>query len=197
MPRKKQLENYEQKLRESFDQWQHLYEYGGQDPFWPGGTNINLVRNHILYYKRQIEETMEQGAYPEIYHRALPPEVPGDYMAKPDEIREKARASLSLYLANQDYQYLARYVDRLNPKDEKNLCVRNVLHYATGLETAINEDDLITMRRHRNPDTYLSSFQSCAKKVRELKPTENEQVSLFCVYDDLDGEDIGGEELEM
>lgn len=197
MARKKQQEDYEKSLRESFDRWQFIYEHGCNDPGWPDGTNLNLVRNHILHYKRQIEETMEPGAYPEIYHRALPPEVSGDYMAIPNEIKDKARASLALYKTDKDFQFLAQRVDRLNPKDAQKLCVRNVLNYAVGLEMAINEDDLVTMRRHRNPETYLSSFKSCAEKVRELKPPENEQISLFHVYDDFDEQDMDDEELEM
>jgi hypothetical protein len=197
MAKKKQQEDYEQKLRDSFDHWQHLYEYGGQDPSWADGVNLNLVRNHIYYYKRQIEETMEPGSYPEIYYRARPPEVPNDYMARAGEIREKAQVSLSLYRADKEYRFLARRVDLLDPKDEKRLCVRNVLNYAAGLEMAIQEDDLVTMRRHLNPDSYLSSFKSCAEKVRDLKPPENEQLSLFHFYDGYDGQDMDEEELEM
>lgn len=197
MAKKKQQEDYEKQLRESFDHWQNLYEYGGQDPFWPDGVNLNLVRNHIYYYKRKIEETMEPKAYPEIYHRARPPEVPDNYIARADEIREKANASLALYLSDGNYQYLSKRIDSLDPKQAKELSVRNVLGYAAGLEIAIEEDDLVTMRRHRNPDTYLSSFASCAEKVKNLKPPENEQISLFHSYDDDDEQDMDDEELEI
>lgn len=55
----------------------------------------------------------------------------------------------------------------------------------------------MTMRRHRNPDSYLSSFKSCAEKVRELKPPETGQISLFHIYDDFDEQDMDDEELEM
>lgn len=197
MAKKKQQEDYEQQLRDSFDHWQHLYEYGGQDPSWPDGVNLNLVRNHIFYYKQKIEETMEPGAYPEIYHRAVPPEVSSDYMARSDEIRETAKASLALYLSDENYQYLSKRIDSLDPKQAKQLCVRNVLNYAVGLEMAIKEDDLVTMRRHRNPDTYLSSFASCAEKVRNLKPPENEQLNLFYSCDDYDEQEVDDEEWEM
>lgn len=197
MAKKKQQEDYEKQLRASFDHWQNLYEYGGQDPFWPDGALLNLVRNHIYYYKYKIEETMEPKAYPEIYHRAIPPEVPKDYIAGADEIREKANASLALYLSDENYQYLSKRFDSLDPKQAKQLSVRNVLNYAVGLEIAIKEDDLVTMRRHRNPDTYLSSFASCVEKVKNLKPPENEQISLFHFNDVYDEQDMDDEELEM
>lgn len=106
MARKKQQEDYAAKLRESFAHWQHLYEHGGNDPGWPDGVNLNLVHNHIIYYKRQIEETMKPGAYPDIYYWATPPKVDNNYMARPDEIRERARESLVRYLTDKDYQFL-------------------------------------------------------------------------------------------
>lgn len=195
MARKKQQEDYEQRLRDSFDHWQHLYEYGGQDPSWPDGTNLNLIRNHIYYYKHKIAETLAPGTYPEIYYRAVPPEVANDYMARSEEIRETAKASLVLYLSDENYQYLAKRIDSLNPQQAKQLCVRNVINYAAGLETAIKKDDLVTMRRHRNPDSYLSAFASCAEKVKNLKPPENEQLNLLYSSDDneQDMEDEGWE----
>lgn len=197
MAKKKQQEDYEQQLRDSFDHWQHLYEYGGQDPSWSDGVNLNLVRNHIYYYKRKIKETMAPEAYPEIHHQATPPEVSDDYMAGSDEIRKTAKTSLTLYLSDKNYQYLSKRINSLDPKQAKQLCVRDVLDYAAGLEMAIKEDDLVTMRRHRNPDTYLSAFASCAEKVKNLKPPENEQISLFHFYDDDDEQDRDDEELEM
>lgn len=197
MARKKQQEDHVQKLRESFDRWHFIYEHGCGDPTWPDGTNLDLVRTHIQIHKQQIEKTMEPDAYPDIYYRALPPKVSQDYMAKPDEIRAKAKVSLALYKTDEDYHFLARRVDGLNPKDEKRLCVRNILNYVVGLEMAISKDDLVTMRRHGDPETYISSFRSCAEKIRELKPLENEQISLFSIYDDYDEQDMDDEDYEM
>lgn len=51
-----------------------------------------------------------------------------------------------------------------------------------GLEQAIASDDLISMRRHENPDRYIESFLECAEKVKSLKPIENEQLSLFNMF---------------
>mgnify|MGYP000847428258 CR=1 FL=1 len=197
MAKKKQQEDYEKSLQESFDRWQHIYEHGCQDPFWPDGTNLNLVRTHIYIYKNKIEETMKPDTYPEIYYQAAPPEVSNDYIAKADDIREKAKASLALYLSDKDYQYLSKRVDGLDPKQEKKLHVRNVLNYALGLEMAIREDDLVTMRRHRNAENYLPSFKSCAEKVRNLKPPENEQINMFFTYDSYDEPDMNEDEMEI
>ena len=61
------------------------YYYNGcSDPFWANGVNLNLVRNHIIYYKRQMQKISEEyGCFlPEIYYRELPPKVESNYMAK-------------------------------------------------------------------------------------------------------------------
>ena len=36
--------------------WRDLRENGCNDPFWPDGVNLNLVRNHIIYGLRKIAE---------------------------------------------------------------------------------------------------------------------------------------------
>ena len=90
MARKKEFKDVRQLLTENlekaYERWDLLYKNGGSDPFWCDGTNLNLVRNHILYYREQCEEVLEPKDYPEAYHKELPPVVPDDYMAKKGEI---------------------------------------------------------------------------------------------------------------
>ena len=194
MAKKKVQEDYGKSLLESYAQWRHLYENGGQDPGWPDGVNINLVRNHIIYYKKQIDENMTLEGYPEAYHWGLPPLVPSDYMARPDEIREAARVSLARYLADPDYQFLCARVDSIDKKQANQISIHNVIGYAAGLEQAIQKDDLVTMRRHRIADSYLSSFVSCAQRVRDLKPPD--QMDLNWRYED-DEDEPEDEDMEL
>jgi len=178
MAQKRQEENYEKSLTESFNRWEHLYKYGCQDPFYTDGVNLDLVRNHIIYYKRKIEETTtELMTLPAIYFRETPPELDRNYMARPDEIREHARASLAAYLADPEYQFLCRRIGMLSPKQAKEVHIVNVIGYAQSLEKAIKTDDLVTMRRHENADSDLEAFARCAEKVRQLPP-ENVQMAL-------------------
>ena len=139
---------------------------------------------------------MQPEEYPEIYYRDPPPRVSRDYMARPDEIREKAKEALGRYLTNPDYQFLCRRADGLDPKQAKQILIRNVIGYAVGLERSIQEDDLVAMRRHRNPDSYIESFTSCAEKVRNLKPPENEQLNFFNLLHSEAAEDEYEAELE-
>ena len=87
MARKKEEPNYIEELAERFDRWNDVYQNGGHDPTWADGVNLNLIRNHILYYKRALEESMKDDALPDIYYRATPPEVENEYMARTEEIR--------------------------------------------------------------------------------------------------------------
>ena len=46
----------------------------------------------------------------------------------------------------------------------------------TGLESAIENDRLIDMRRHRNANQYLDSFDRCKSEIKKLLPQiEHEQ----------------------
>ena len=108
----------EQKLIDSFSRWEHLYKYGGQDPNWEDGCNLNLVRNHILGSRRKLEELQY---FPEIYNRDVPPEVDNKYMARSDEIRKRAKQSLATYLADADYLYLVENSTRINKKQNENI----------------------------------------------------------------------------
>ena len=190
MPRKAIQEDYEASLKLSFSRWESLYQYGGSDPFWSDGCNLNLVRNHIINYKRLITETMPPEQYPEIYFRDTPPEVDRDYMARANEIRINAKATLESYKANQDYKYIRRHVGSLRPKDERLDSIRRLINIVSGLEEAILHGDLVTMRRFENPND-MDSMASAAEYLRE-QPDREEQISLF----DYIEENYDDEEME-
>ena len=82
------LRELETDLRESFERWQEIRVHGCSDPYWPDGTNINLVRNHCIYYRRKIRELCDFYGFPlpEIYERPIPPEMPQDFMARPRKL---------------------------------------------------------------------------------------------------------------
>lgn len=74
----------------SIKAWEFIKYKGCSDPFWPDGVNMNLARNHVIYYKRQLEELCaERGRkLPDEYYFATPPEVDDNYMAN---LRQKRR----------------------------------------------------------------------------------------------------------
>lgn len=72
-------------ILESLARWDYIRQYGCQDPFWPDGVNMNLIRNHVISYKREIEELCQDGNFPEEYYRPTPPEVDNHYMQRKGE----------------------------------------------------------------------------------------------------------------
>ena len=182
MAEKKKKEDLAEELEKCFAQWEYLREHGGSDPFYADGSNMNLVRNHILYYKNQMMEQYgtDYEKYPEIFYKELPPEMNRDYMARAGEIKDRAVQALEVYLSDSNFLYLLTNRDMLTEKEAKQISLDNVLGYASGLAKAIRDGDLITMRRHAGkPDGYSESFARCARQMVEIignKRKEPEQV---------------------
>lgn len=153
-------------LENSFARWDFIHEHGCSDPFWADGVNMNLVRNHIMYYKQQLSEEATLFLLPKAYYREVPPEVDNNYMARPDEIRQNAARSMQIIDADENLKFVQQQSVHLTEKQLKQLCVPAILGYAENLRRAISEDDLLTMRRYENPNGYLESFQSAAQKLR-------------------------------
>ena len=187
MSRKVQIENPAAQLEERFARWDFLYQNGGSDPFYPDGVSLNLVRNHITYYKRQLAESLVEKELPEVFHRPTPPEVEDGYMARADEIRAAARLSLELYKENSHYQYLVSHAPALIGRQLKDTHVDSVLGCVSGLERAIAEDDLVTMRRHENASNYIGAFEPCVQRVKEA--LNQPQLNLFSMLLYEDSED--------
>ena len=147
MGKKKENENLAEELEKSFERWEHLKEHGGSDPFYADGTNMNLVRNHIMYYKKKMVEEYgrDYEKYPEIFYRELPPEVKDSYMARAGEIKDGAAQALEYYISNPNFLYLLANKDMLTEKEAKQISLYNVLGYASGLARAIKDGDLIAM----------------------------------------------------
>lgn len=176
--------NWEQNLKEDFSRWEHLIQYGGSDPFWSDGVNLNLVRNHIIHDKRELEKiTSSKEEFPEIYYRETPPEADENYYVHSGRIRDEAIKILDQYLNHDDVQFLITVLPEITKEEDKVSSIKNVVGYVTGLAISIKEGNLSAMRRHvLGYEGYMESFVSCAQKIREIKSRplkEGEQISLF------------------
>lgn len=65
-----------------------------------------------------------------------------------------------------------------------------VMGYITGLQSFINGNDYVGMRRHERPERYQDSFKYCRKQIEEyLKEIPKEkvlptgQLTLFDLFD--------------
>ncbi|MBP5604268.1 MAG: hypothetical protein J6X60_01815 [Ruminiclostridium sp.] len=157
-------------LQDSFDRWDQLNKYGGSDPCWADGINMNLVRSHIMYYKSQMENKYGSGEYPDIYYRETPSEVPPDFMANPEQIRADATAALQIIEADENLKFIRDNIGGLTDKQRQALCVGAVLGYVQNLKHYISGDDLVSMRRYQDPKWVLDSFQHLANRLSQPIP---------------------------
>lgn len=182
--------DYGAELENLYKRWEHLYEHGGSDPFWSDGVNANMIKNQIIYCKNKIENENSLFLLPDAYYRDIPPELPNNYMARPDEIRENARKVMGIIDANEDLKFVREQSKNLSEKELKRLCIPAVIGYAENIRRAIAVDDLLTMRRYERPDRYLDSFRSAAERLRSLNFSEN-NIGQLSDYEAEDEEEFG------
>lgn len=62
-------------IRREIEHWKAINQNGCSDPFWSDGCNMNLTRNHIIYYQSKIREacTEKQLPLPEECYLSIPP----------------------------------------------------------------------------------------------------------------------------
>ena len=53
MSKKEKAVDYGAELENLYRRWDYLYEHGGSDPSWGGGTNLSFLRTHIIKCKRK------------------------------------------------------------------------------------------------------------------------------------------------
>ncbi len=178
---KERERNLEAELIQSFAQWDRLREYGGSDPFYDDATNLNLLRNHIIYWKMEMKSKYgeDEGKYPKIYFRETPDVAEHGFVVKAAEIRDKAVEALNIYLEDDNFRYLLYKRELLNKKEAEKISIDNVLGYVSTLAEALKKDDLITMRRHAfRPDNYQQSFAECVKRVNEILAKRGTEEAL-------------------
>lgn len=73
-----ELERLTAALKDEFDSWENVFLDGGSDRIYEDGVALDLIRNHIINYKRELEENFPDYL-PEIYSKETPPEYPKNY----------------------------------------------------------------------------------------------------------------------
>ena len=155
----------------SYAQWQSIFENGCQDPFWEDGINLNLVRNHIIYFHRQMNDLCEEIGYlkPEICSREIPKEVDPHYMAGTKEIEKQARKALALLEQCNEYCKLVSFEEQLTDEQKKAVYYSVTLGYVNNLKNAIDSKDYVAMRRYRDGAWILGSISKCLERVKQIQ----------------------------
>lgn len=171
--------NYVEQLEKDYQHWQDVYENGCNDPSWSDGMNLNLIRNHIIYDKRQLKETLDERELPEVYYKELPPKVDYDYMAKPVEILETAIRYYSECTSLEEWNTLDNAFDFLDRKDSKQQSVRFLVSRIRNLKIAIDSMDYVTMRRFKDPTEDVEKIRTYTKELKNMEFNHLEQMNLF------------------
>lgn len=82
------VQQIQAEIDREFQEWNNIACSGCQDPSWPDGVNMNLVRNHIIYWYRLLDEkhvadtqtSLFDSQMAEAPRRPVPPKVPDQYM---------------------------------------------------------------------------------------------------------------------
>ena len=116
------VEELQEQAQRELLHWQALKKYGGSDPLWPDGMNMNLTRNHIIYANRKIAELanvpQQLGMFSESVPMldnllvTVPPEVSSDYMADIAGIKSRAMDALKA-AENSSDPHAAKDAERL------------------------------------------------------------------------------------
>lgn len=168
---KKKERNWETEIKRSFKLWTELNTKGGDDPGCSDGANMNLIRNHILYYKDQLLRTQHKQL-PEIYYKETPPEVDNQYMAKGEEILREAKTMYCQIQASVDYQLLISMKRDLDPNQTEQLEAIDIIERIEWLKKAINDRDYIVMRRLVREGVDWEKVKSKVEILSKLpKPT--------------------------
>lgn len=87
----KEIEECCNTLRTTPPKWIHHRDYGCQDPFWPDGINMNLLRNHMIYAKNTIRFICKEYGFlePAELDIPIPPYVDENFFANPNCDRAK------------------------------------------------------------------------------------------------------------
>jgi hypothetical protein len=80
-----------QEVNRTVASWKSHKENGCNDPFWPDGVNMNLLRNHLRWHKSEIFRICNEHNLP-LPQEAYTPNLPytdSNFFAKPDSERAK------------------------------------------------------------------------------------------------------------
>lgn len=179
--RKVSLEELIANCEKEYSRWDEIYSNGCRDPCWTDGCNLNLVRNHIISYRKQIESYCAEKSVesPPILLRELPPKLNSDYMAKAEQIREGADKILTKIEQMPDYIGLCECQLGLSPQMRSQCGSQYIMQWVDRLRYAIEKDKLVIMRLHlRQADEIYARISEVLAKANTM-PQENYQLSLF------------------
>ncbi len=175
------LEEYIEQCEVKYKRWQDIFENGCSDPTWADGVNLNLVRNHIIFTKRNIRELCEREKFesPPILLREIPPKVDSDYMAKSEWLTEQGNLYLTRIEEDSIFRELKKEIKRLSPNQRLRSEIQRVICESKRLKRAVDDNNLVDIRGLlRWQGDFFDNVSKALAIAREL-PNETHQLTLF------------------
>lgn len=87
-PEQMEVQQIQDEIDREFQLWNDIACSGCQDPTWPDGVNMNLVRNHVIHWYRLLDEKLGADTQTSLFdtpvskttRRPVPPKVSEQYM---------------------------------------------------------------------------------------------------------------------
>ena len=162
------------------------------DPFWEDGINMNLCRNHILYYHGRIEEELLPALYPKEYSIPIPEEYPSRYISGLDTLIACANGKIERIQNMPSYLELLQcgYAEQISLDQKKkdssyyNWIMSDIANFQKGIPLAEEEllnydvhsmkryDWILTTRRYAriSDKSWNKRFMECLKKIQATYP---------------------------
>jgi len=169
-------EQLETAIDNSLNRWNDIYSNGCKDPTWEDGVNLNLIRNHILYYCKVLERKAAEPLQMSLFDTdvsleaegRIPPIVDNKYMAKPEELRKNAEKCLEAILADENYNYILSIGCQLSLAQKKKVCYDNVIRYPESITIALNTSNYPRMRSFQNTENWIKSYTEIRTRIEEV-----------------------------
>ena len=106
---------YREQIKAEIEHWDFTKNYGCQDPFWSDGANMNLTRNHVIWWKKLIFAACEEfhTPLPEEFFLPVPDEIDKDFMAPDNEVNPYQKNRIERINGRRE----AKNKSRMEPKE--------------------------------------------------------------------------------
>lgn len=167
-------------LQKDFERWDTVNRDGAMDPNWEDGVNLNLIRNHIIFDKRKMDESFGDKEKPPLYFRPTPEEVDHKYMVKKDEIIAQAKITHQVLSELFEAKELLKADNYLTVREQQHLGIEITINRLQGLGEAIEEGDVLTMRvlgwnTKNEVESVIKAYDSLMSREMESE----HQMSIF------------------
>lgn len=181
---------YEEWMQEFENQkymWEQVKQFGSPKEMWSDGITLAHIRDELLH----IQEILQR--YREADDMEIPPKVSKSYMAGAEDIRLEAKRVTEEYLSSENYHYLCEQESVLGKRQLKTTNLPLLLGQIQAFVTAVEEDNLVIMRKFIMSETFHEKLQDMTNKIRLIVACNTDRKEKCSCQDNMKEEQITGQ----